>query len=126
MKDRLGIMHLHQQKISILKITPAGHFEPVTTIGYVLRPDDLNLLLETHSEYRKEVWIYFDVKIYESTLLKNLKRDADNQRSRYKLSVLNSFKQSVLSFFYRNLSHKLFYRYFKYFSRNIFERSYVF
>ena len=59
MKDRLGIMHLHQQKISILKITPAGHFEPVTTIGYVLRPDDLNLLLETHPEYRKEVWIYF-------------------------------------------------------------------
>ena len=54
MKDRLGIMHLHQQKISILKITPAGHFEPVTTIGYVLRPDDLNLLFQ-HPEYRKEV-----------------------------------------------------------------------
>ena len=49
-------MHLHQQKISILKITPAGHFEPVTTIGYVLRPDDLNLLFQ-HPEYRKEVLV---------------------------------------------------------------------
>ena len=120
MKDRLGIMHLHQQKISILKITPAGHFEPVTTIGYVLRPDDLNLLF-THPEYREEVLVFLCDSL-KSTLvsLKTLQRDADTERSRYKLSVLNSFKQSLLSFFYRNLSHSLFYRYFKYFSRKIF------
>ena len=72
--DKLAIVQLHQQEVRIVRLTPGGNFQLITTIGYTLQPSDI-FTLENHPQYR--------------------------DTPRYTLPALTSFKQSLLGFFYR-------------------------
>ena len=72
--DKLAIVQLHQQEVRIVRLTPGGNFQLITTVGYTLQPSDI-FTLENHPQYR--------------------------DTPRYTLPALTSFKQSLLGFFYR-------------------------
>ena len=85
--NNVGILCLHQQQIHLFRISSDGNFVKLTQIGITLFPNDMDLLHQ-HPQF--------------------------TDGSHVRLPPFTSFKQRLMTFFYKTLSRSTFYTRFNY------------